>query len=294
MKLKNKILPIVSVALILAICFSFQVKKENTKTGAIKLIVRADDMASFHAANIACIKVYKEGIARSVEIMVPCAWFPEAVKLLSENPKYDVGVHLVLTSEWDNVKWRPISHVPSLVDKDGYFYPIIWKDKKSTPHTSLLESKWKIEEIEQELKAQIDLAKRYLPHISHLSAHMGCSGMDKTVNLLIRKLAKEYNLQLEDDFGLIGLNGYSNTTSTNDKIEEFIKKINLLTPGNWVYIDHPGQEGAEMQMVKNGLDFNLGKDRQAVTDIWTSQKVKDALHKKGVELVSYKDLINNK
>ena len=45
-----------------------------------------------------------------------------------------------------------------------------------------------------------------------------------------------------------------------------------------------------MQTVNNNLDFNLGKERQAVTDVWTSEKVKKALSDKGVELISYKDL----
>jgi len=46
------------------------------------------------------------------------------VKLLSENPGLDVGIHLVLTSEWANMKWRPLTHAPSLVDADGYFFPM--------------------------------------------------------------------------------------------------------------------------------------------------------------------------
>lgn len=44
------------------------------QTGAgrtpIKLVVRADDIGSCHAANLACIKCFQEGIARSVEVMV--------------------------------------------------------------------------------------------------------------------------------------------------------------------------------------------------------------------------------
>jgi hypothetical protein len=35
----------------------------------------------------------------------------------------DVGVPL--TSEWENIKWRPLTHAPSIVDEDGYFFPIV-------------------------------------------------------------------------------------------------------------------------------------------------------------------------
>ena len=96
----------------------------------IKLLIRGDDIGSSHTANVACIESYKSGIMRSVELMVPGPWFPEAVRLLNANPGLDVGVHLVITSEWNDIKWRPLTCCPSLVDKDGYFYPMIlqWDD----------------------------------------------------------------------------------------------------------------------------------------------------------------------
>ena len=53
---------------------------------SIRLIVRGDDIGSSHAANVACIRSYKKGIMTSVEIMVPCGWFPEAVKCSTKIP----------------------------------------------------------------------------------------------------------------------------------------------------------------------------------------------------------------
>ena len=129
----------------------------------ISLLVRADDMGSFHDANVACIQACTEGIARSIEVMVPCAWFPEAVRLLNENPSIDVGIHLVLTSEWEGIKWRPLTDVPSLVDQDGYFYPQIWGGKDSARSAYLLKVHWSIQEIEKEMRAQIALAKKCIP-----------------------------------------------------------------------------------------------------------------------------------
>src|SRR5689334_25262960 len=86
------------------------------------LLVRADDIGFCHASNLACIDVFTRGICRSVELMAPCPWFPEAVRLLQANPTYDVGVHLTMTSEWDNFKWGPISGAKSIVNEDGYFH----------------------------------------------------------------------------------------------------------------------------------------------------------------------------
>ena len=91
--------------------------------GAIRLIVRGDDIGSSHAANLACIQSFREGIVRSVEVMVPAPWFPEAVRMLKDNPGLDVGVHLTLTSEWDNCKWRPLTGPSSITDADGILFP---------------------------------------------------------------------------------------------------------------------------------------------------------------------------
>ena len=91
----------------------------------IRLIVKGDDMGAAHGINVGTIKAYKEGILRTTNVIVAGPWFLEAAKLLRENPGLDVGVHLALTSEWDNVKWRPLTHAPSIVDADGYFFPAV-------------------------------------------------------------------------------------------------------------------------------------------------------------------------
>src|SRR5437899_2642480 len=77
---------------------------EPSRGAPIRLIVRGDDMGFSHSGNEALIKCFREGIETSIEIIAPSPWFPEAVRLLAGNPNVDVGVHLALTSEWDNVK----------------------------------------------------------------------------------------------------------------------------------------------------------------------------------------------
>ena len=79
------------------------------------LIVRADDMGSFRSANIACMEAFEKGIETSIEVMVVTPWFPEAARLLRENPGIDVGLHLTITSEWDNIKcWWTVTVISSL------------------------------------------------------------------------------------------------------------------------------------------------------------------------------------
>src|SRR5512133_1837522 len=172
-------------ALILALCIALghvgQAAVSMRANAEIRLLVRADDMGSFHAANLACIQAGTQGIARSVELMVPGPWFAEAAKLLQDNPQLDVGIHLTLTSEWEACRWSPMSYVPSLVDADGRFFPMVWRNPNFRPKSSLQESAWKLAEIEKELRAQIEIALRNVPRITHMGSHMGFEGLDPRI-----------------------------------------------------------------------------------------------------------------
>ena len=97
-----------------------------------QLIIRADDMGAFHSTNMACMESALKGIVQSVEVMPVASWYPEAVKMLQANPTIDVGLHLVFTSEWENVKWRPLTVCKGLTDEHGYFFPMM------KPHAAYL------------------------------------------------------------------------------------------------------------------------------------------------------------
>ncbi len=144
------------------------------------LAIRIDDLGAFHSVNEACIQTYQSGIARSVEVMPVAAWYPEAVRLLKENPGLDAGLHLVITSEWENVKWRPLTHCPSLTDENGYFYPMMGANP-AYPGQSVMENKWDIKEVEQEFRAQIEMTLKNIPQLSHMTGHMLSTGFTKEV-----------------------------------------------------------------------------------------------------------------
>jgi len=272
---------------ILILLMSMEVFAQNDDQ--IYLLVRVDDIGSFHAANKGCIETYRNGVAQSVELMAPCTWFMEATKMLNENPGFDVGVHLTLTSEWSNVKWRPLTHCPSLVDKDGYFFPMVWKNDNFPAGSSIQESDWKLKEIEQELRAQIEVSLRHVPHISHLSTHMGFQSLDPKIAELVSKLAKEYNLEV-DLSGVQRFSGWTRETAYEDRIDQFCENLEKLTSGTYLYVEHPGFEGTEMESVGHKGYENVAIDRKWVTRVLTSDKVKNTISTKGIHLVSYKTL----
>ncbi len=268
--------------------FTFAFSQRNPT----RLIIRGDDMGYSHSGNEALIKAYKEGIETSIEVIVPSPWFPEAVKLLQENPNVDVGIHLAITSEWDNIKWRPLSDCPSLKDPDGYFYPMIWPNK-NYPGQAITEHTWNIADIEKEFRAQIEMAIKKIPRISHISGHMGCTGIDDAVKTLTEKLSNEYQINI--DLKALNVKGmaYDGPHKTLDeKLKNFVGALNKLEPGNtYLFVDHPGLDSPELRAVNHVGYEDVAADRQGVTSLWTDVKIKEVIRQKNIQLISYKDLL---
>ncbi|WP_156308048.1 ChbG/HpnK family deacetylase [Sphingobacterium endophyticum] len=259
---------------------------------SIQLIVRSDDIGSFSSTNQAIIETFKHGITTSTELMINCPWAPEAVKLLKENPTLDVGVHLMITSEWENCKWRPLTPARSLVDEYGYFYSFIYPNK-DVPGASIQEHDWEIDDIEMEFRAQIELAKKMLPRISHISTHMGCGNWNPEVHKMLVRLSKEYNLPLEEEYNLEAFPklGISKDASLNDKISTFINSLEQLQHGkSYLFIEHPGLNVSEMENVGHEGYRNVKMDRSDVSKILTSQKVIDKVKLLGIELIDFQTL----
>ncbi len=260
-----------------------------------RLIIRADDIGSTHGSNIGCMEAYKNGIATTVEIMVPGPWFLQAVEMLKSTPDYDVGVHLVLTSEWEHVKWRPISDARSIVDRNGYFFPMIWPNDNFGPDQALKEQSWTLDDIEKEFRAQIEMAVEHLPHVTHLTGHMGCAHMDPKVKTLVDRLAVEYGLDIDpSDYGVQGIRLKSKGNSLTERLEQFIALLNTLEDDQiYMFVEHPGTDSPEMQDVGHVGYENVARDRQWVTDIFTHPQVKNTIKQRGIELISYQDLERN-
>lgn len=260
--------------------------------GQIRLVVRADDIGSCHAANLACIKSYREGIVRTVEIMVPCPWFNEAVKMLKENPGLDVGVHLTLTSEWQYYKWGPVTEAPSLVDKQGHFYPATSQRSSFPPNTGFLDAKPDIGQVEKELRAQIELALQNIANVSHLSCHMGTARSTPQLRALVKRLCEEYKLPV-DTPGAKHVPGFAGGgKATAEQMEATLAKtLENLGPGLWILVEHPGLDTPEMQTMGHIGYWNVAAHRDGVTRAFTSEKVKSVIRRRGIKLVSYHDIL---
>ncbi len=153
------------------------------------IMVHADDIGMSHAVNTASIEAFKHNMITSGSIMVPCPWFPEIADYAKQHPELDLGIHLTLTSEWKYLRWRPVApleKVPGLLDEQGF----MWKSERQTA------LKATPQEIETELRAQIDRALAFGIKPTHLDTHMGTLYTRKDFFEVYVKLGKEYKLPI--------------------------------------------------------------------------------------------------
>ena len=266
---------------------------------AQEIAFRIDDMGALHSVNVASIDVYQNGLATSVEVLTVGAWFPEAVKMLKENPGLDVGVHLAITSEWENVKWRPLTDCPSLVDENGYFFPMMGPNA-AYPGQSVMENveKFDIKEIEKEFRAQIELALKNIPNVTHISGHMMSTAINKDVAEMVKRLSEEYGLPSIDrmdsgkqyGFGYLSYAGPKATAA--EKIASMVKAVENAEPGKkYIFIDHPAYDDSEMQTVMHVGYEDVAVDRQGVTDLLKSPELKAAIEAKGARVVPIRSFV---
>jgi predicted glycoside hydrolase/deacetylase ChbG (UPF0249 family) len=257
----------------------------------IRLIVKGDDMGAGHGINVATIDAYTRGVLTTTNVIVPGPWFLEAARLLRENPGLDVGVHLALTSEWDNIKWRPLSHAPSLVDGDGYFFPMVQPRTGAAPGTSIKESRWTIGDVERELRAQLDAAKRHLPQATYTWNHMGFTSVSPDVAALVLRLSKEYGLLVPSELGVQTIGRvYEGKDTGAAKADKLAARLETLGPGLWLHIDHAATDDPEMRAFGHAGYEWVAADRSAVVEAWTSPKVREVITRRGIKLTSYRDL----
>lgn len=266
---------------------------------AQRLIIRADDIGMTHAANIGVIKSYTDGIVTSAELMVVTPWLPEAAKMLNEHPDLDVGLHAAFTSEWETMKWGPLTCAPTLTDENGYFLTSTFPNP-DYPGRSMMDRKdgISLEEFEAEFRAQIELALRLVPRITHISGHMMWSIVSPEIVAAAERIANEYGLLFTDSrsekMQKLGIEGFPMEWGVKPEEREakFIEALDKLEKGKtYLFVEHPAVGGEEMSGIFHIGYENVSEDRQSVLNLFTNPKVRKLIEEKGIELVSYGQLI---
>jgi predicted glycoside hydrolase/deacetylase ChbG (UPF0249 family) len=252
------------------------------------LVVRSDDGGMSHSVNMGLQRLIESGMPVSVSVMWGTPWYQETVEILRKHPEVSVGVHLTLNSEWRGLRWGPVlgqGAVPSLVDTLGLFLPT--SEALHNKHPPL-------REVERELRAQIDRARRSGLKIDYLDYHMGTVSRYPEYRAIAERLAKEYGL---------GMSGYFGETREDpqyavapaakpDTLAALAARLNApLT----LLVTHVGIDDSELgalqDMNTDGGLADMSKNRQGELDALMSPKFRDALQARGVRLITCRQLI---
>jgi hypothetical protein len=261
------------------------------------LIITADDFGMCHSVNAATIEALESGLVTSCDIILQGSKFKEAAIYCKNNPEIDVGIHLTLTSEFDNLRYRPISplhRVNSLVDPNGYFLKDGW----------LFKTKADIDEVYIELIAQIEYALEIGIKPTHLSSHMfilNCFGRDQQKFIdIIMDISKKYSLPFRIPYNKLSMEykrrGFSildNLIWESYYIHENKKKIFYknalcnLKPGVNEIIIHCGYKDTELKSLTPWW-ARYEIDRY----IFTSRDIRKYIEKLNIKLISWKALMD--
>tara|TARA_R110000744_G_scaffold180213_10_gene299290 strand:- start:4182 stop:5090 length:909 start_codon:yes stop_codon:yes gene_type:complete len=274
---------------------------ENSKL----LIIHADDAGLCHAENVATIQAVETGMVSSYSMMVPCPWFTEMAQYAKRQPSIDYGIHLTLTCEWQDYKFGPVlpaHEVPSLVDEHGYFHP----------NRKLLAQHAVNDEVQKELKAQVERAFDFGLTPSHLDSHMYSVGARAEFLDIYRGLGRFYclptliNSQMMEEVGLdaslhirkddlVVDRVFLGTFSDFEKgrLADFYEQVLRELPvGLNVILIHPAIDNHEMQGIAINHP-NFGSEwRQIDYEYFSSQRCRTALLENDIKLISWNDIKN--
>lgn len=264
------------------------------------LIINGDDFGMNHATNVGTLKALKSGGITSATIMAPCPWYLEAAKMARAHPQANIGVHTTLTSEWGVYKWGPVvgrSAAPSLCDDNGHFFtdaPLVYLSGN-------------LEEVEKEVRAQIDRVLQAGVDVTHIDSHMGTMQYMPGYHELYIKIAASHKLpariagrEMMDKFNA----GY---------LIDMADEMGVLHPDELFMDDPPSIEATEawwkdrMLQAKPGQVTELyihcaadepeifattgsARRRIADTDFFSDPATREWMARQGIEKISYREL----
>lgn len=286
-----------------------------------RLIVNADDFGLTHGVNRAIMETHCRGIVTSATLMANGQAFDDASQRITSMPRMSIGCHVVLVDGLPVLGGR---QTPTLSNKkfdDRRFYQSL-----SGFAVRALSGNIDADEIEAETTAQIRKLQAAGIVVSHLDTHkhthifppvlrpllraakacgvpalrnpfgpVHVSVVAKEPSLwkqfskvtVLRRLGKTFRRSVTDAGMLTpdGTVGIVTTGSMNIRLFESI--VDSLPEGTWELVCHPGYNDAELGSIRT----RLRESRAVELRLLTSPEAREILHRSGIKLISYRELV---
>jgi hypothetical protein len=120
---------------------------------------------------------------------------------------------------------------------------------------------------------------------------MGWEGAHPDLSNLFERLTRAYGFRAHLTIEALTYMGtYDKSGSEASQVQSFIRVLQGLGSGTWLFLEHPAYDDAEMAGLRHIAYEGVAKDRGDVTRVLTSPLVMRAVRELGIELISYRDL----
>jgi len=284
------------------------IEKLGFKASDKVVIFHIDDIGFSHASNVASFECLDFGIASCGSILVPASWFFEVASICRNNPKYDVGVHLTLTSEYDLYRWRALSSVDpesGLLDSEKS----LWRTREEALTNVIVKA------AEIEMHSQIQMALDNGIDVTHIDAHMGTILSPKFIPSYL-KLAREFNIVAfmpritREQLVAVGLGDqadvylkiFSKIEASGvplidyfiidtmgeqpDKVEYYCKRVAEIKPGLTHFLFHPAKMSSELRAITPDSASARNQDYESFID----PRIKECVEKHNIIIIGYREI----
>jgi hopanoid biosynthesis associated protein HpnK len=284
-----------------------------------RLIINADDFGLTSGVNRAIVEAHEHGIVTSATLMANSLAFDEAVELAKSAPRCSIGCHVVLL---DGKPLIDPGRLTSLVEaKDGNSFRRGIGGFAVRALCGRIDS----DQVEAEATAQIRKLQSHGIGVSHVDTHKhthmfpaalrgilraartcGVNAIRNPFDVVaadfvraqrglwkrsaqvrtLRGLAGHFRRAVTKS-GLRTPDGTLGIVATGDLDLHLFRDIaNNMPEGTWEFVCHPGYLDADLRSISTRLRESRSKELALLI----SPETRSDLQKRGVELISYRDL----
>jgi len=286
--------------------------------------VNADDFGMTRGINRAIVEASQQGIVTSTTLMATAHAFGDAVtQSQSVAPRVSIGCHVILL---DGTPALPPYQVPSLLQPRGSAGE--FRVKLNDFAKDALTDKLAANEVEAEAVAQVRKLQSAGIDVSHFDCHKHAHMFPSVLKPLLRAanacdvravrnpfgpllplplahivrtpatwprvtqlaVLRTFSARFGREVANFGLRTTDGSVGVIDTgtldLKSFLLVVESLPEGTWEFVCHPGYNDTDLDQVRT----RLRQSRQTELAVLTSSEARCALERRGIELISYRDL----